>query len=75
MARYVKSRFQKAKGALDQDAKTTLSNNNVADTSIIQLLHTGAHNYTASANIDQTLAVSIIVGAILTDSHGRAATK
>lgn len=75
MARYVKSRFQKAKGTLDQDAKTTLSNNNVTETSIVQLLHTGAHNYTASANMDQTLAVSIIVGAILTDSHGKAATK
>ncbi|MDO8314725.1 MAG: hypothetical protein Q7T00_05725 [Rugosibacter sp.] len=75
IARYVKSRFQKAKGTLDQDAKTTLSNNNVTETSIVQLLHTGAHNYTASANMDQTLAVSIIVGVILTDSHGKAATK
>lgn len=75
MDKFVKSRFQKAKVTVDQDAKTTLSNHNVTETSIIQLLHTGAHNYTASANMDQTLAVSIIVGAILTDSHGKAATN
>lgn len=72
LAPYVKSRFQRAKGTLDQDAKTTLSNNNVTDTSIVQLLHTGAHNYTASANIEQTLALSIMVGAVLSDSHGKA---
>lgn len=75
MDKFIKSRFQKVKGAMDQDTKTTLSNNNVTETSIIQLLHTGAHNYSASANMDQTLAVSIIVGAILADSHGKAATK
>jgi len=75
MDKYIKARFQNAKGTLDQDAKTTLSNNNVTEKSIIQLLHTGAHDYTASANMDQTLAVSIIVGAILTDSHGKDATK
>lgn len=75
MDKFIKSRFKNAKGIMDQDAKTTLSNNNVTETSIIQLLHTGAHNYTASANMDQTLAVSIIVGAILTDSHGKAAAK
>jgi len=73
--KYILPRFPKAKGTLDQDARTSLSVNNVTDKSIIQLLHTGAHNYTASANIDQTLAVSIIVGAILTDSHGKDATK
>lgn len=71
LAPYVKSRFQRAKGALDQDAKTTLSNNNVTETSVVQLLHTGAHNYTVSANMEQTLALSIVVGAILTDSHGK----
>lgn len=72
LARYLKSRFQRAKSTLDQDTKTTLSNNNVTDSSIVQLLHTGAHNYTASANIEQTLALSIMVGAILSDSHGKA---
>lgn len=71
LAPYVKSRFQKVKGTLDQDTKTTLSNNNVTETSVVQLLHTGAHNYTASANMEQTVALSIAIGAILTDSHGK----
>lgn len=72
LQQYVKARFQRAKGGLDQDTKTTLSNNNVTESSIVQLLHTGAHNYAASASMDQTLALSIMVGAILKDSHGKA---
>lgn len=72
MAVYVTSRFQKAKATLDQNTKTTLSNHNVTERSLVQLLHTGAHNYAASANVEQTLAVSIILGVLLTDSHGKA---
>lgn len=72
MAAYIASRFQKAKATLDQDTKTTLSNQNVTEKSLVQLLHTGAHNYAASANLEQTLAVSIVLGALLTDSHGKA---
>lgn len=73
MDQYLKSRFQKVKGALSKDAKTTLSNCNVTEASIIQLLHTGAHNYAAAANLDQTIAMSVVIGAILTESHGKAA--
>lgn len=72
LAPYVKSRFQRAKATLDQNTKTTLSNHNVTESSLVQLLQTGAHNYAASANIEQTLAISIILGALLTDSHGKA---
>lgn len=72
IAAYVTSRFQRAKSNLDQNTKTTLANHNVTEKSLVQLLHTGAHNYSASANIEQTLAVSIILGALLTDSHGKA---
>lgn len=75
LQKFIESRFSKAKETMDQDTKTTLSNNNVTETSITQLLHTGAHHYTVSANMDQTLAVSLIVGAILTESHGKAASK
>ena len=69
---FIKARFKKAKETMDQDAKTTLSTNNVTEGSIMQLLHTGAHHYTSSTNIHQTLAISVIIGAILTDSHGKA---
>lgn len=72
MVAYISSRFQRAKATLDQNTKTTLSNHNVTEKSLVQLLQTGAHNYAASANVEQTLAVSIILGALLTDSHGKA---
>ena len=68
---YISANFTNAKQQLNQDEKTTLSNHNVTDKSIIQLLQTGAHNYQASSNIDQTIAISIILGAMLTISHGQ----
>lgn len=68
---YVKSNFAQAKKTLDQDTKTSLSNLNVTEESIIQLLHSGAHNYKASQNLEQTIAMSVIIGAILTITHGK----
>ena len=72
---YVKAKFKDAKSELDQDKKTTLSNMNVTESSIIQLLHTGAHNYSASSNMEQTTAISLILGCMLIDSHGKAEDK
>lgn len=71
MDRYLKQRFASAKETLDQDEKTTISNQNISENTIVQLLHTGAHNYSASSNMDQTLALSLIVGRIVTVSHGK----
>ncbi|WP_420640683.1 hypothetical protein [Candidatus Leptofilum sp.] len=68
---YLKNNFRNAKKTLDQDIKTTLSNQNVTESSIIQLLHTGAHNYTSSSNMEQTIALSIIIGAMITITHGK----
>jgi len=68
---YIEQRFQEAKTRLNQDQKTTLSTQNVTKKSIVQLLHIGAHNYTASANVEQTLALSLILGGVLTISHGK----
>jgi hypothetical protein len=68
---YLKSNFENAKKTLDQNIKTTLANQNVNDGSIVQLLHTGAHNYQTANNMEQTIAVSIIIGAILTITHGK----
>jgi len=68
---YLKSNYADAKKRLDQDTKTTLSNQGVDETKIVQLLHTGAHNYKSSTNIDQTIALSIIIGEILTITHGK----
>ena len=75
LAKYVISRFPNAKNALDADTKTTLSNQNVKESSIVQLLQNGAHAYSSAANLEQTLALSIIVGAIVSESHGQGEAK
>lgn len=72
---YLKGHFTAAKKTLDKDLKTTLANHNVTENSIVQLLHTGAHNYQSSNNLEQTIAMSIIIGSILTISHGKEETK
>lgn len=68
---YLKEYYATAKKNLSQDVKTTLSNQGVTEEKIVQLLQTGAHNYASSSNIEQTIAISIIIGEILTITHGR----
>lgn len=68
---YLKDNFDEAKKELDQNIKTLLSNQNVRKESIVQLLHTGAHNYQSTSNIEQTLAISIIIGSILSLTYGK----
>jgi len=75
MDNYLEKYFDDAKKSLDQDIKTTLSNQNVTKKSIVQLLHTGAHKYQSSSNVEQTLALAIIIGNILTISHGKNNSK
>ena len=38
---------------------------------VIQLLQTGAHNYQAAQNIDQTLILSVIIAKMLKITHGQ----
>ncbi len=71
MEEYTKENFIKGKKSLDQNTTTTLSTQNVTEKSIPQLLHVGAHNYTTASNKDQTIAISIILGAMLTITHGK----
>jgi hypothetical protein len=68
---YVQTFFSDAKKMLNQDLKTTLSVQNVTIQTMPQLLHIGAHNYQAGNDMNQTLAISIILGQILTLSHGK----
>lgn len=68
---FLKKHYADAKKILTQDQMTTLSSNTVSESNITQLLHTGAHNYESSKNINQTIAMSIIIGAILTLTHGK----
>lgn len=70
IADYVSANFENAKKQLTQDQKTTLANNSISGAkSLIQLLQSGAHNYANSANFEQTVAMSIIIGAMLNITH------
>lgn len=71
LEKYLKSSFIDAKKDLETDDKTTLSNQNVTEGNLLQLLHTGAHNYQTANNMEQTMAMSIIIGRILNLSHGK----
>ena len=68
---YIQSNFDSAKNNLSKDNKTTLSNYKIDKKQLVQLLQTGAHNYTSSTDIEKTKAMSIIIGEILLLTHGR----
>lgn len=68
---YISTYSKEAKSSLSQDTKTFLSNLNVSESTLPQLLHTGAHDYSASRLYEQTIGVSILLGAILSISHGK----
>lgn len=68
---YISTYSKDAKSRLSQDTRTLLSNLNVSDKTLPQLLHTGAHDYSASRLYEQTLGVSILLGTILSISHGK----
>lgn len=71
LKKYIQTHFESAKKKLNKDSKTTLSTQNVTDTSLIQLLHVGAHTYQSSNNINQTIAISIILGQMIQLTHGK----
>lgn len=67
---YVNLNYEQAKNELSKDLKTTLSNNSIKSAqSLIQLLQSGAHNYSNTANFEQTSAMSIIIGEMLKITH------
>ncbi|MEX0905358.1 MAG: hypothetical protein WD604_10415 [Balneolaceae bacterium] len=68
---YLKNNFDSAKKGLDNEIKTTLHSQNITKDSIVPLLHNGAHNYETASNMEQTIALSIILGKILTKTHGQ----
>ncbi len=69
---YIDSNHEAAKTMLSQDEKTTLSVNSTTSSKIlIKNIQIGAHGYTASNNLHQTIAISLIVGKMLEITHGR----
>ena len=69
MKDFLTDNFDQAKQTLDQNTKTSLANQSVEKSKIVQLFQTGAHDYTNSKNEEQALAMSVILGSILTSSH------
>lgn len=68
---FLTKNFKAAKKNLSKDTSTTIFAQNVKEGTIVPLLHVGAHNYAAAKNHDQTLAVSFMVGEILSITHGK----
>jgi hypothetical protein len=69
---YLNKYFDSAKSTLDKDIRTTLVSYSIDSKSLERLLHIGAHSYSSSLqNLDQTLAISVIIGAMLKVSHGK----
>lgn len=68
---YIEKYAPAAKKKFSRDIATLLSSQNVKKETLPQLLHTGAHNYTSSASHDQAVCISIFVGAMLKESHGK----
>ena len=68
---YIKKYFPLAKKQLSQDIKTFLSEQNISESTLPQLFHTGAHNYQSSVSADKAMGISIILGAMLKESHGK----
>lgn len=71
ISKYINSNFDVGKTKLSKDQKTTLSGNNVTKDKLASLLHTGAHNYSNASNIEQTIAISLIIGKMLEITHGK----
>lgn len=68
---YLLDGFDSAKKGLDQNTKTTLSAQGIKKDSIVQLFQTGGHDYHNSKNEEQALALSIVLGRMLEESHGK----
>lgn len=68
---YINKYFPIAKKKLNQDTTTLLASQNVKGETLPQLFHTGAHNYLSSTSQDQAMCISIALGAMLKESHGR----
>ena len=69
--KYIEKYYPIAKKNLNQDMKTFLSDNNVSQKTLSQLLNTGAHSYLSSTSSEQAIGISVILGAMLKESHGK----
>lgn len=69
---YVNNNFYEAKNNLSKNNKTTLKSQEVnTPGKLISLLQIGAHNYSASSNVKQTIAMSKIIREMLKITHSK----
>ena len=68
---YIKKFYPLAKEGLNRDVKTFLNEQNILQETLPQLFHTGAHNYQSSISSEKAMGISIILGAMLKESHGK----
>ena len=68
---YIEKFYPLAKKGLTKDVKTFLNEQNVLLETLPQLFHTGAHNYQSSISAEKAMGISIILGAMLKESHGK----
>lgn len=68
---YVTKFYPIAKKGLSKDVKTFLNDQNISQKTLPQLFHTGAHNYQSSISSEKAMGISIILGAMLKESHGK----
>ena len=68
---YIEKFYPLAKKGVSQDVKTFLHEQNILQETLPQLFHTGAHNYQSSISPEKAMGISIILGAMLKESHGR----
>ena len=68
---FVNAYFDPAKAKLNKDEKTTLSSQGIIKEKIAELLNAGAHGYTATNNMEQTVALSLLIGKILEITHAK----
>ena len=68
---YLKKYFEDAKKNLTSEQRNSLFASCSGVDKVIALLQMGAHNYEASSNVDQTLALSNLIGKMLLLSHSK----
>lgn len=69
--KYINKYYPLAKKKLSRDTKTYLSEQNISQDTLPQLFNTGAHNYLSSLSSEKAIGISIILGAMLKESHGK----
>ena len=68
---WVENNFEKAKKPLASDEKNTLRSETITKNNLVELLQTGAHSYTAGNNMRKAIAMSLIIGKMLEETHGK----